>query len=80
MDEQEQMQFFYEIFDASLPRLGAGDDASTRKALNMLLSAKHQRKDTSDSRKAQNPGYRLRERRTDHSTGQVCGRSNHGCG
>ena len=47
MDEQEHWQFFYEIFDASLPRLGAGDDASTRKALDMLLSAKLQRKDAS---------------------------------
>jgi len=47
MDEQEHMQFFYEIFDASLPRLGPGDDGSTRKALNILLSAKLQRKDAS---------------------------------
>ena len=45
MDEQEQMQFFYEIFDASLPRLGPGDDASTRKALDMLLTTRPQRKD-----------------------------------
>ncbi len=44
MDEQEQMQFFHEMFDASLPRLGPGDDASTRKALDMLLAAKPQRK------------------------------------
>jgi hypothetical protein len=40
MDQQEQTQFFYEIFDASLPRLGPGDDASTSKALDMLLSAR----------------------------------------
>ena len=40
MDQQEQMQFFFEIFDSSLPRLGPGDDASTKKALNLLLSAK----------------------------------------
>ena len=40
MDQQEQMQFFYEIFDSSLPRLGPGDDASTRKALKMLLPGK----------------------------------------
>jgi cyclopropane fatty-acyl-phospholipid synthase-like methyltransferase len=33
------MEFFYEIFDASLPRLGPGGDASTIKALNILLSA-----------------------------------------
>jgi len=45
MDEQEQMQFFHEMFDASLPRLGPGDDASTRKALDMLLATRPQRKD-----------------------------------
>jgi SAM-dependent methyltransferase len=38
MDQHEQMEFFYEIFDASLPRLGPGDDLSTKKALTMLLS------------------------------------------
>ncbi|MCX5644593.1 MAG: class I SAM-dependent methyltransferase [Phycisphaerae bacterium] len=38
MDSKEQMAFFYEIFDASLPRLGPGDEASTIKALNMLRS------------------------------------------
>jgi len=48
MNQQERIQFFYEIFDSSLPRLGPGDDASTKKALNMLLSAKLQRKDPSD--------------------------------
>jgi cyclopropane fatty-acyl-phospholipid synthase-like methyltransferase len=37
MDKQEQMNFFYEIFYASLPRLGAGDDASTKKALTMMI-------------------------------------------
>ncbi len=37
MDFQEQMDFIHEIFPASLPRLGAGDDASTKKALAMLL-------------------------------------------
>jgi SAM-dependent methyltransferase len=39
MDSNEQTEFFYEIFDASLPRLGPGDEASTIKALNMLRSA-----------------------------------------
>jgi len=39
MNEQEQMQFFHEIFDASLPRLGPGDDASTIKALDALLGS-----------------------------------------
>jgi SAM-dependent methyltransferase len=40
MDMQEQMNFIHEIFSASLPRLGAGDDASTKKALAMLLAAR----------------------------------------
>jgi len=40
MNEQEQMEFFYKIFDSSLPRLGPGDEASTKKALSILLSAK----------------------------------------
>ena len=39
MDQREQTEFFYEIFDASLPRLGPGDDASTRRSLDTLLSA-----------------------------------------
>jgi SAM-dependent methyltransferase len=37
MDEQEQWQFFYELFDVSFRRLGPGDDASTLKALDILL-------------------------------------------
>lgn len=37
MDQREQWQFFYEIFDASLPRQGPGDDASTLRALRTLL-------------------------------------------
>jgi cyclopropane fatty-acyl-phospholipid synthase-like methyltransferase len=45
MDEQGRMQFFHEIFDASLPRLGPGDDASTRKALDMLLATRPRRND-----------------------------------
>ena len=39
MEQQAQMLFFHEIFDPSLPRLGPGDDASTRKALDMLFAA-----------------------------------------
>ncbi len=39
MNREEQMQFFYEIFDPSLPRLGPGDSASTKRAMNMVLSA-----------------------------------------
>ncbi|MEN6577147.1 MAG: class I SAM-dependent methyltransferase [Phycisphaerales bacterium] len=39
MDTREQTEFFYEIFDASLPRLGPGDEASTQRALDTLLSA-----------------------------------------
>lgn len=38
MDTREQTEFFYEIFDASLPRLGPGDEASTQRALNTLLA------------------------------------------
>ena len=51
MDQQEQMEFFYKIFDASLPRLGPGDDASTTKALKKLYSTKPQRKGNSGSSK-----------------------------
>ena len=40
MNDNEQMEFFYEIFDASLPRLGPGDDHSTKQALDMLLSTR----------------------------------------
>ena len=39
MDSEQLPEFFYEIFDASLPRLGPGDEASTMRALNMLRSA-----------------------------------------
>lgn len=37
MNERQQMQFLYEIFDGSLPRHGPGDDVSTRRALSILL-------------------------------------------
>jgi len=39
MDSGKLPEFFYEIFDASLPRLGPGDEASTLKALDMLYGA-----------------------------------------
>ena len=39
MDQPEQNEFFYEMFDASLPWLGPGDDASTKRALDSLHSA-----------------------------------------
>ena len=39
MDTGKLPAFFYEIFNASLPRLGVGDDASTERALNTLLPA-----------------------------------------
>jgi len=42
MNDNEQMDFLYELFDSSLPRLGPGDDCSTKQALNMLLSASPQ--------------------------------------
>ena len=38
MGTEQPPAFFYEIFDASLPRLGVGDDASTERALNTLLA------------------------------------------
>ena len=40
MNHNEQMEFIHKFFDASLPRLGPGDDRSTKKALDMLLSAR----------------------------------------
>ena len=51
MDTTEQMNFFHEIFSASLPRLGAGDDASTKKALAMLLETKSSAGNAARSRK-----------------------------
>jgi len=39
MDTEKQTEFFYEIFDASLPRLGPGNEASTKRALETLLPA-----------------------------------------
>ena len=42
MNDNEQMEFLYELFDSSLPRLAPGDDCSTKQALNMLLSASPQ--------------------------------------
>ncbi len=43
MDSGKQTEFFYEIFDASLPRLGAGNEAATIKALNILRAAQPRR-------------------------------------
>jgi len=43
MATEQLPAFFYEIFDASLPRLGVGDDASTQRALSTLLAAMPQR-------------------------------------
>ena len=39
MNEQERTQFFYEMFDSSLRRLGPGTDESTIRALNTVLAA-----------------------------------------
>ncbi len=50
MDSDKLPEFFYEIFDASLPRLGPGDEASTLKALNMLRWAKLRRKNPAADR------------------------------
>lgn len=43
MATEKLPEFFYEIFDPSLPRLGPGDDASTTRALNALLAATSRR-------------------------------------
>jgi cyclopropane fatty-acyl-phospholipid synthase-like methyltransferase len=48
MNDNEQMEFLYEFYDASLPRLGPGDDRSTKKALDMLLSERSKRVDEPD--------------------------------
>jgi SAM-dependent methyltransferase len=50
MDSEEMPEFFYEIFDASLPRLGAGNEAATIKALNMLRSAEPRREERAVAR------------------------------
>ena len=52
MDSERLPEFFYEIFDASLPRLGPGDEASTLKALDILRSGGPQRRDQSAARTA----------------------------
>ena len=44
MDPREQTEFFYEMFDASLPRLGVGNEATTEKAISTLLAAMSQGK------------------------------------
>jgi len=51
MNEQEHMNLFFEIFDRSLPRLGPGDDASTRQAISIALSAISHCGDSSSSTK-----------------------------
>jgi len=51
MNEKEQMEFFYKIFDASLPRLGPGNDVSTKKALDILLTAQSENNSASRSEK-----------------------------
>jgi len=50
MDTGKQTEFFYEMFDASLPRLGAGNEAATIKALHMLRSAKPRREERAGPR------------------------------
>lgn len=39
MDHHEDIRFLYELFDASLPRLGPGNRQSTKQALDALFSA-----------------------------------------
>lgn len=43
MDSFKLPPFFYEIFDASLTRLGPGDNAMTKKALDILLAVRKAR-------------------------------------
>jgi len=45
MDTAGPPKFFYEIFDASLPRLGPGDEASTTRAWRTLYAAMARDKD-----------------------------------
>ena len=45
MLDSEIMELFYELFDASLPRLGPGDDYSTKKALDILFQKRAQTAD-----------------------------------
>lgn len=54
MDQSELTVYFYDIFDASLPRLGPGDDSSTQKAIDLLRAAKPQRMNSPGS-----PGLRI---------------------
>ncbi len=49
MNEPEQLNFIYELFDPSLPRLGPGDAASTTRALRTILANRKQREDPSPS-------------------------------
>jgi len=45
MDSNKRTEFFYDIFHASLPRLGPGEELSTQKALDKLLSIRAQSAD-----------------------------------
>jgi len=45
MDQPKPTEFFFEIFDASLPRLGPGNDAATVRALQTLLTQGRPRRD-----------------------------------
>ncbi|MCX5753049.1 MAG: methyltransferase domain-containing protein [Candidatus Krumholzibacteria bacterium] len=46
---KEQMEFFMEILDASLPRLGPGSDTSTANALDMLFPRRANRTSGADT-------------------------------
>ncbi len=43
MDQSRLTVYFYDIFDASLPRLGPGDNPSTQKAIDLLRAARPER-------------------------------------
>lgn len=43
MGQSRLTAYFYDIFDASLPRLGPGDDLTTKKAIDLLSAARPER-------------------------------------
>lgn len=48
MSDHKLPDYFYDIFEPSLPRLGPGDDASTEKALKLLFATGRDGRDVSE--------------------------------
>ena len=69
MDSGKQTEFFYEIFDASLPRLGAGNETATIQALNNPACGPAATRGTGRATHDQDPGPRLRHRRSNRYVG-----------